>query len=429
MVGYLNNANRVLNEWYELFKKKNNIHSSLIDKYWKRIKMFGLSSFKENNWKYTSLEEFLTYNFECSENNELNISRYKSVGFSIDAYRLIFINGRFSSELSDKNIDPWTIKINRNPNRHEIINPIQPEMFLYLTEYLSDATIQINLPTKKITKKPLYLLHINEGSNVKNTLVTSHYHHHLEIGQDSNTCVIEHFISINENRHFSGARMSMTIGNRARLSHIKLVFENKTSYHISHNDISLGQSSDVNSSIFVILGPKLTCHQTSAQVNHSKSYLALNSLVFLSEQDVGDIRTYLEHNNREHASSRQLHKIIACNCSTGVFNGLIKVNPDSIKTDGKMINNNLLLHQDATINSIPKLEIYSDDVKCSHGATIGQIDNYHLFYLNTRGISKKDALKMLVHAFAIEIIRSIENPVLREIILKRINEVLIGSII
>ncbi|URJ23454.1 Fe-S cluster assembly protein SufD [Blochmannia endosymbiont of Camponotus sp. C-003] len=426
MVGYADNKDRVLNEWYGLFKQKNNINSDLVHKYWERIKILGLPNFNKDNWKHTAFKEFLTYNFEFSKNFKLNAPQYEKLSFPIDAYCLTFVNGLLAPELSDKNIDPWIMKINRDPNRHEITHPIQPEMFLYLTEYLSDATIHISLPTKKITKKPLYLLYINEGSNVKNKLVTSHYHHHLHIGNDSNTCVIEHFISINKNNsHFSGARMSITTGNRSKLDHFKLIFENNASYHIAHNDINIGQYSNVHSNIFVILGPKFTSHQTSAKINHSGSSLSLNSLILLSKQDIGNICTYLEHNNQEYASSTQLHKIIACNHSTGVFNGLIKVNPNSIKTDGIMINNNLLLNQDATIYSVPKLEIYSDDVKCSHGATIGHIDADHLFYLSTRGIPKKDALKMLIYAFTIEITGLIKHAMLQDIILKKINKALI----
>ncbi|URJ33030.1 Fe-S cluster assembly protein SufD [Candidatus Blochmannia vicinus] len=424
MAGCLDNKNRVLNEWYQLFKQKNSNNSSLMHKHWKRIETLGLPDLNNDNWKYTSLEEFLTHNFDFSKNVEFNEFQYKKLRLSIDSYCLTFINGKFSPELSDKNIDPWIIKINHNSNHYETPNPIQPEMFLYLTECLSDATIHITLPEQKITKKPLYLLYINEGSNEKNKLITSHYYHCLEIGCHSNTCVIEHFISINKSAHFSGARMSMKIKNNAKLRHIKLVFENRESYHIAHNDINVGQHSNVDSSIFVILGPKLTCHQTSAQINHSGASLSLNSLILLSKKDIGDIRTYLEHNNQEYAISRQTHKIIACDYSTGVFNGLIKVNPNSIKTDGKMTNNNLLLHQNANISSTPKLEIYSDDVKCSHGSTIGQIDAEHLFYLSTRGIPKKDALKMLIYAFSIEITRSIENPIVQDTVLERINKAL-----
>lgn len=425
MAGYPDNKNKVLNEWYQLFKQKNN-NGSRIHKHWKNIETLGLPDLKSNNWKYTALEELLTYNFEFSKNVEFNEFQYKKLGLSIDSYRLIFINDKFSPELSDKNIDPWIMKINRNPNRYELSNPIQPEMFLYLTECLSDATIHITLPEQKITKKPLYLLYINAGSDAENKLITSHYYHYLEIGSYSNACIIEHFVSVNKNAHFTGARMSIKIGNNAKLHHIKLVCENHESYHIAHNDLNIGQYAHADSNIFAILGPKLTRHQTSAQINNSEASLSLNSLILLSKKNIGDIRTYLEHNNQEYAISRQLHKIIACDCSTGIFNGLIKVNPNSMKTDGKMTNNNLLLHQDANISSTPKLEIYSDDVKCSHGSTIGQINAEHLFYLSTRGILKKDALKMLIYAFSVEIIESINNPIIQDTILTRINKALSG---
>lgn len=429
MDGYLNNKNRVLNEWYQLFIQKRHILSSQDYKYWEHIKTLDLPHPNNDNWKYTSLKNFLEHNFISTKNITLNASKYKKLTLPIESYRLVFINGQFSKILSDSSIDPWVIKIYNTSNRYIISDPIQPDVFSYLTECLSDETIHLKLPKGKKTKKPLYLLYIDEGSNIKNQLLTSHYHHYFEIEHDTDTAIIEHFVSTNNiNGHFSGARTSTIVGDRSNLHHIRLIFENRLSYHTSHHDINIGRSTHVNSNTFIILGPKFTYHKTNAKLNHEKSSLSLNSLMLLGNTDIGDIRTYLEHNNQNYALSRQLHKIIACNYSTGIFNGLIKVNAGSVKTDGKMINNNLLLHKNATINSIPKLEIYSDNVQCTHGSTIGQINNDHLFYLITRGIPEEDAFKILIYAFAMEVTEFIQDALLKDIILAKINQTLTRSL-
>ncbi|URJ24870.1 Fe-S cluster assembly protein SufD [Candidatus Blochmannia ocreatus (nom. nud.)] len=424
MVGCPNNEDRVLNEWFKLFKQKNHTYSDIAHKYWNYIKTSKLNTLNNKNWKTNIFNELLTYNLEFSKNEKIDIAQYKKLSLPIDAYKLVFINGKFSYELSNKNIKPWIIKINHNPNRYEVHTAIKPNTFLYLTQCLSDATIHINLPPNNATTKPLYLIYITEGSNIKNQLITSHYNHYIEIDNNSKTHIIEHFVNTNSNSHFSGSYISMVVKNNATLNHIKLIFENRASYHISHNDINIGKNSQVKSNTFVILGPKLTYNNTYVKLNYPHTSVSLNNLFFLSKKDIGTINSYIEHNNQGYSLSRQLHKIIACEKSTGIFNGLIKVQPNSTQTDGKMTNNNLLLNNNATINSTPKLEIYSDNVKCSHGATIGQINNDHLFYLRTRGISQKNALKMLIYAFSVEVIELIKDDMLKSIIISKINTAL-----
>lgn len=424
MVGYLKNEKKNLNEWYQLFLQKLHTISTADHKNWQYIKNLKLSNLEKNHWKYFPFEEITKYNFSHIKNTTLDVSQYQQLILPIESYRLVFINGQFSKILSDTIITPWIVKIDKNIHQYSMFNPIQPNIFSYFPKFLNNITTNITLPTGTITKKPLYLLYLNEGSNVENTLITAHYHHHIKIEKNADTSIIEHFININENKHFSEIRTSIKVEDHAKLHHVKLIFKNRFSYHIAQQDINVGYHSHVDSNVFVILGPKFTYHQTNAQLNYSQSSVSLNSLTILSNTDINNICTYLEHNNKEYASSRQLHKIIACDHSMGVFNGLIKVHPDSIKTDGKMMNNNLLLHKNATIHSTPKLEIYSDNVQCSHGTTIGQINIDHLFYLVTRGISKQDAIKILIYAFAAEIIEKIQHAALKNVLLTRIEKTL-----
>ncbi|CAD83428.1 required for stability of iron-sulfur component of FhuF [Candidatus Blochmanniella floridana] len=431
MVGYIDNKTRTLNEWYYLFKKKHPEFSKKNNNYWEQnIIKFNESYHAINDpWKYFPIEEFYNNQFILNEDAAINLSTYNKLRLNIDCYRLVFINGQFSCTLSDLNINPWILKIDNNLNYWNTSKPIRPTMFLYLTEYLSDVVIRITLPEKKITKKPLYLLYINSGSDTPNALAMSHSYHYLETGQNTDAYVIEHVVNINEYAHFSGSRMLMSIGNKSKFNHVKLILKNQSSYHISHQDMHINSCSDVHSNTFVIAGSKFTYHQISSKINYSESSISLNSLTILSERNISNMRTYIEHNNQNCSISRQLHKIIASDYSTGIFDGLIKVNPHSIKTDGKMINNNLLLNKTASIYTIPKLEIYSDSVQCNHGSTVGHIDLNHLFYLSTRGISKKDAIKMLIDAFTIENIKKIQNLSLQKIIADKIKNVLTKKII
>lgn len=421
MDGYLNNTNRVLNEWYNLFKQKRSIFSKKELKHWEYIKKFEILNFKNDYCKYISIEDFLQHHFVCSKHCKHNQLKYKKLELPIDCHKLIFIDGKFFPSLSDSIIDPWILNINTNFENYKTLTPINPNIFLYLTESLSDAIIHITLPEKVIPKKPLYLLHIQSGSTIQDQLVTSHYYHYIDIKKNTNACIIEHFISLNEDKHFTGTRMILSIDEQAIFQHVKLVCENQNSYHISHQDINIKKNSEIDSNSFIIEGPKFIHHKVNSKINDLQSSLSINSLSVLSKKSVCDIQTYLEHNNQGYAVSKQLHKIIANNNSTGIFKGLIKVNKKSVNTDAKMINNNLLLHQSASIYSIPKLEIYSDAVQCGHGSTIGQIDVNDLFYLNTRGITQKDALKILICAFTEEVTQKIKHSLLKNFIMEKIN--------
>lgn len=424
----MNNQKRVLNEWYQLFQNNHHILSDVAYKHWECVLTYGFKNFKNYCRKYSIFQEFLKHHFVFNKKTILDtVCTYTTSKLCVDSHMLVFINGRFSSELSDKLIDPWIIRFDNSPKRYNVSKPIYPDMFVYLTECLSYSMVCITLPHNKIPEKPLYLLYITEGSNESDQLVTSHYFHHLKIGQNTEAYVIEHFVSINNGAHFNGVRMLISVGSRSKLSHTKLIFENKNSYHIAHQDIHSEQSANISSDTFII-GPRFTYNQVNSQINHSQVLLSLNSLMLLSNQKFGNIATYVEHNNTNYSLSKQIHKIIANDYSTGMFDGLIKVHKNSIKTDAHMINNNLLLNQHASIYSVPKLEIYSDAIKCSHGSTTGQINANHLFYLNTRGITKENAFKILISAFTEEIIKKIRLSSLRDFVITTLNQNLIRRI-
>lgn len=426
MNGCMNDQTRVLNEWYNLFKQKHHTFSEQSLKHWERVKKIGLSHLNQNYYQNPIFKEFLRYHFVTNQHSKINLLNLKKLSLSIDCYKLVFMNGQFLSSFSDPIIDPWIVDIiNNNFDYYYTSQPIYSNVFLYLIECLSNSVVRITLPEKSIVKKPLYLLHINSGIHVSNQLETSCCYYYLDLKKNTNSCLIEHFVNINQNGHFTGNRMIIDVDNNSKLNHIKLICDNQNSFHISHIDINLKQFSNVNSKTFIISGTKFVDQKFNAQLNYSQSSLSIDSLSILSKNNIYNINTYVEHNNKDYSISEQLHKVIARDCSTSIFSGLIKVNPKSINTNAKMINNNLLLNKSASAYSIPSLEIYSDSVQCGHGATVSKIDINHIFYLNTRGIKTKDALKILIYAFTEEITKKIDNPLLKNFIINSINNILI----
>lgn len=424
MAGLLNNNSnaRALKQLHQLFAGQSMAHSVEACAHWQDVQRLGLPTHKHEHWKYTPLDGLLAHRFITATNRVTSAADCNAFSLKLNACRLVFINGLFAPALSDSDTDVWQVENEEGAARRLLPPPIQPEVFLHLTESLSQETTRIYLPVGQIAHRPLYLLHISYGSKEKKTLSTLHYRHHLDIGAGAEGQVIEHFVSLNAQGHFSGARTSMIVGDNAHLSHIKLAFENRASYHFSHNDIRVGSDAVMHSNT-IIIGTGLTRHQTSAQLNGEGADLVINSLLLPSVTDISDTRTYLEH-NKGYCLSRQLHKIIACDHGKGVFSGLIKVPKHAFKTDGKMTNNNLLLGRMAEVYTKPHLEIYADDVKCSHGATVGQIDEEQMFYMRLRGITLEEAKQMIIYAFAAEVIDAIGNDTVRDTVLMRITDAL-----
>lgn len=410
-------SDNALQQWHHLFESRGENRSLQAQQHWQQLMRLGLPTRKQENWKYTPLEQLFSESFVLPQAEQLSADVLAQLALKLDAVRLVYIDGKFNPELSDKDFDLFSVQISHSAERRTFDAPIQPEVFLHLTESLAEQATTVQLGRGKVAPRPLYLLHISSGSGGAQ-MNTSHYRHHLQLDDGAQAQVIEHYVSLNDAVHFTGARLTMAVGNNARLTHTKLAFENAGSYHFAHNDITLQRDGNVDSHSF-LLGAGLTRHNTSSQLNGENTNLSINSLVLPIDKEVSDSRTYLEH-NKGHCQSRQLHKTIVRDRARAVFNGMIKVAKHALKTDGQMTNNNLLLGRLAEVDTKPQLEIYADDVKCSHGATIGRIDDEQMFYLRSRGIDEASAQRMIIYAFAAELTEAIADETLKEVVLQRI---------
>lgn len=410
-------SDNALQQWHHLFESHGETRSLQAQQHWQQVLRLGLPTRKQENWKYTPLESLFDQHFVLPQAAELTATDVAAQALDIDAIKLVFVDGRFSAALSDSEHDLFEIQVSGAAKRRELAAALQPEVFLHLTESLAEEVTSIHLSRGKSATRALYLLHISSGS-VQAEMNTSHYRHHLQLDDGAEATVIEHYVSLNEASHFTGARFTATVGDNAQLTHYNLSFEHSSSFHFSHNDLTIGRDARVQSHSF-LLGAGLSRHNTSVQLNGEGSELGINSLMLPVDKEVCDSRTYLEH-NKGHCQSRQLHKTIVRDKGRAVFNGMIKVAKHALKTDGQMTNNNLLLGRLAEVDTKPQLEIYADDVKCSHGATIGRIDDEQMFYLRARGISEESAQRMIIYAFAAELTEAIKDDVLKEAVMQRI---------
>ncbi|ANI29389.1 cysteine desulfurase [Yersinia entomophaga] len=391
------------------------------DSHWQQAQRLGFPTAKHEDWKYTPINHLLEQRFGFAQ-TQVSSQQLTALALPLDAYRLVFVDGRFDASLSDTEFGVYLVSPLTAAS--ELPAPVQSEVFLHLTESLAQEGTVIRLPAGKQAEKPLYLLHISSGADTE-LVNTSHYRHHVMLEANTQADIVEHYVSLNDLPHFTGARLTISVGDNAQLSHCKLAFETPQSYHFAHNDVVMGRDARARSYSF-LLGAGLTRHNTSAQLNGEGASLSMNSLLLPIGREVCDTRTYLEH-NKGYCESRQLHKTVVRERGKAVFNGMIKVAQHALKTDGQMTNNNLLLSKLAEVDTKPQLEIYADDVKCSHGATVGRIDAEQLFYLQSRGISQADAQQMIIFAFAAELTEAMSNETIRKLVMERIAERLAGE--
>lgn len=424
MAGLPTKSETALQQWHHLFESRGNARSLQAQEHWQQLMREGLPTRKSEHWKYTPLDNLLGQQFVLPEVAELDAAQLQAISLPLEAVRLVYLDGAFQPSLSDSEYDLFDIQLSQAAQRRALPAPVQPEVFLHLTESLAEQVTSIRVPRGTTPARPLYLLHISSGDDSK--LNTVHYRHHLQLEEGAEAQVIEHYVTLNGKAHFTGSRLTMAVGDNARLTHTKLAFEDAASFHFAHNDVVAGRDAQINSQSF-LLGAGLSRHHTSAQLNGENTNLQINSLVLPVGNEVCDTRTWLEH-NKGYCQSRQQHKVIVRDKAKAVFNGLIKVAKHALKTDGQMTNNNLLLGRLSEVDTKPQLEIYADDVKCSHGATIGRIDDEQMFYLRSRGIAEEAAEQMIIYAFAAELTEAIADDVLKASVMQRIADRFPGGV-
>jgi Fe-S cluster assembly protein SufD len=380
-----------------------------------RFEELDFPTVKDEEWKYTNIAPLLKYNFKPGISGR-SISGEDVKGFlfnNMDCHLLVFINGIFNEKLSDLSALPDGVVTG---SLATYISKKHPAIEKYFGKYagyreqiftsLSTAFVKdgafVYVPKNKVVEKPIHILFIASSGGEKQ-LIQPRNLYVAESG--SQASVIEHFVTTDESIYFTNSVTEVVTGENAVLDHIKLQEESRSAFHIGRMEVDQERSSNFVSHS-ISFGGAITRNDFNARFNGEGGESTLNGLFMIEGEQLFDAHTLIDH-AMPHCNSYEHYKGILDDKSKGVFNGKVMVRKDAQKTNAFQENNNIILSKEALVNTKPQLEIFADDVKCSHGATIGQLDADSMFYLKTRGIGEDKGRAILIHAFASEVVKSI----------------------
>ena len=389
---------------------------------------------KDEEWKYTSIAPLLKYNFVPSYEKKIVSKEFvKSLLFDEMEHSLIvFINGRYSAEHSNllnlpKGVIVGSIAEEMKKN-NEVLQKhfgkyanYQNHIFTALSTAYTDDGAFIYVPAGKIVEEPIHIVFIASSENEKILVQPRNL---FVAEKSSQVTIIEHYVSADEGIHFTNAVTEIVAEENAVVDHIKLQEESKKAFHIARMEVDQERNSNFSSHL-ISTGADLSRNEFNARFNDEGGECTLNGLFMIDGTQLFDAHTLMDH-AKPYCNSHEHYKGILDEKSRGVFNGKVIVRQDAQKTNAFQENNNILLSDAALVNTKPQLEIFADDVKCSHGATIGQMDEDAKFYLESRGIGEETSRALLLHAFASDVITSIKiesiKNYIEEIITKKFNE-------
>ena len=394
-----------------------NIRTSAI----KKFQDLGFPSKKLENWKYTSLNQILKedYTVFAKQKNVINFKKVKDYFIdNIESYKIVFVDGYFDpflSQTSHEGIDICIMSAALNKAKYSDVikkyfNKISDEKdsLTSLNTAFSKEGVYIHVPKNTLVEKPVEVVHIATGNEAALMLQPRNL---IVIEENSEIEIVESHRSLTSNPIFTNSVTEIFADKNTNIDYYKIQNDNSTSSLIDSTFISQKRNSDVKVHTFSF-GGKLTRNNLSFVQENESINSTMNGLTIIDYRQHVDHHTLVHHAN-PNCESHQDYKGIFSGKSTGVFNGKIIVDKIAQKTNAFQQNNNILLEDNATVNSKPQLEIFADDVKCSHGCTIGQLDTDALFYLRARGIPKKEAKALLTYAFANNILESVKIPELK----------------
>lgn len=392
----------------------------------------GFPSKKEEAWKYTSLNNIQKVDFSIFPKQESALE-YRDIKkyflHEIDTYKIVFIDGVYSSYLSETTHDGVDVCLMSaaltKPQYKQVIDVYfnkvasKDESLTTLNTAFSKEGAYIYIPKNKMPKKPVQIVHFSTGNEAALMLQPRNL---VIVEENAEVQIIERHQSLTENEVFTNSVTEIFAAKDAIVDYYKVQNDADTASLIDNTYISQKDNSVVRVHTFSF-GGKLTRNNLNFYQNGERIDSTLKGVTILGEKQHVDHHT-LVHHAQPNCESHQDYKGIFGERSTGVFNGKIIVDKIAQKTNAFQQNNNILLSDKAAINTKPQLEIFADDVKCSHGCTIGQLDEDALFYLQSRGIPKKEATALLMYAFANNVLESVRIPELKT----RINKIIANKL-
>ena len=385
----------------------------------------GFPSKKDELWKYTSLDPLIHTDYSLFPNSESTVELKdvkKYFLYDTDTYKVIFIDGVYNPFLSNTTHDGLDVCLMSaalsKPKYRDLINsyfnkiaPSDESLTALNTSYAKEGAF-IYIPKKTVAEKPIEIIHFSSGEQDSLWLQPRNL---IVIDKNSQVQIIERHQSLKQHSVVTNSVTEIYVHEEAFVDYYKLQNDLTTASLIDNTYIQQEKNSHASVHTFS-LGGKLI--RNNLRYFHKGEHIlsTLKGVTILEGKQHVDHST-LVHHSHPNCESHQDYKGIFSERSEGVFNGQILVDKIAQKTNAFQQNNNVLLDDKATVNSKPQLEIFADDVKCSHGCTIGQMDEEALFYMRSRGIPKKEAKALMTYAFANNVLESVQLPSLK----KRIN--------
>ena len=379
----------------------------------------GFPTVQDEDWRFTNVAPIAKLPFHpVLSRTTGGASREAMAGLTfagLKGCRLVFVDGHYAPELSVVNETGGGIRIvDLASALREDLDVAEKHLgrsshagqnaFLALnTAFFTDGLL-VYVPAGQRVAEPIQLLHLGTRTQPG---AASHIRNLIVVENGGAVTVIENYASLVRAPQVTNVATELVLGEGARVEHCKFQDESAAAYHLATIHAELGRQANLVAHSFA-LGAKLSRNDIRTVLGGEGIECVLNGLYLTTDEQLADHHMIVDH-AQPHCNSHEYFNGILDGRSRGVFHGRILVRPDAQKTDAKQTNKNLLLSDDAGVNTKPQLEIYADDVKCTHGATIGQMNEESIFYLRARGIGAETARRMLMHAFAGEIIERIQH--------------------
>jgi Fe-S cluster assembly protein SufD len=389
-----------------------------------RFAKLGFPTTHDEDWRFTNVTPLAKLPFKPMFEPAADATAKSALKNYIFANapgpRLVFVNGHYSATLSSVGKLPAGVKVSSLAAALTSDSAFIKKQLgrCALTEGNSFAALNqaffldggfVHVPAGVSIVEPIQFIFVSTAKQSGETIQPRNL---IVAGADSKATVIESYISADTTAYFTNAVTEIVAGDNAALEYVKFQDESADAFHLATIAGELGRASNVKIHSFA-LGAKLSRNNIRANLAGEGLECILNGLYLTRGEQLADHHMVVEH-AQPHCASHEYFNGILDDKSKGVFHGRIFVRPIAQKTDAKQTNKNLLLSDDATVDTRPQLEIYADDVKCTHGATVGQLNDESIFYLRSRGIGKDTARRMLIHAFAGEIIARVKCDPIRE---------------
>lgn len=405
----------------EAFDLNTDIHE-LRTRSLKEFEELGFPSKKEEAWKYTSLNSVLKPDYSVFPKKEDAIE-YRDIKkyliHDIDTYNLIFIDGIYSSHLSQTTHDKIDVclmssALNKSKYKPVIDNYFNTIVskengFTPLNTAFSKEGAFIHIHKNQLVDKPIQIVNFATGNEAALMIQPRNL---IVVDENAHVQIIERHQSLTDNPVLTNSVTEVFVAKRAIVDYYKIQNDRDSASLIDNTFVEQKDQSNCSLHTFSF-GGKLTRNNLNFYQRGEHSDSTLKGITIIEDKQHVDHNT-LVHHISPNCESHQDYKGIFAGNSTGVFNGKVLVNREAQKINAFQSNNNILLDDKATINAKPQLEIFADDVKCSHGCTIGQLDQDSLFYLRSRGIPLKEAKALLMYAFANNVLESVKIPEIKK---------------